>query len=128
MNLSRAPPPSSNRDNDVAGQGAFSLFCHLHDEVKSVQRFVPLVINYGNTEWSFASGVSEPRASILGVTDRWQGPYTTFAGIPDEGRNVSQEQLTFTKSVNRRVSARRYGVHKVQVRWVVRQGKRKERT
>lgn len=112
-------PPRSNRDNDVAGQGAFSLFCHLHDNVKDVQRFVPLVQDYGDTQWSFASGVSEPRAAILGVTDRWQGVYSTFVGIPDEGRNLSQDQMTFAKSVNRRVSARRYGVHKVQVSCVL---------
>lgn len=114
MDPSLRPPPS-NRDNDVAGQGAFSLFCHLHEEVKSVQRFVPLVVNYANTQWSHVPGVSQPRASILGVTDHWQGPYTAFVGIPDEGRNTSQQQQTFDKSVNRRVSARRYGVHKVQV-------------
>lgn len=102
-------------DNDVAGQGAFSLLCHLHPDVPSVQRFVPLVQDFGNTSWSFATRVCEPRASILDVTDRWQGVYSVAVGIPDEGRNTIPEQMTFKDGVNRRVSARKYGVHKVQI-------------
>lgn len=102
-------------DNDVAGQGAFSLLCHLHADVPSVQRFVPLVQDFGNTSWSFATRVCEPRASILDVTDRWQGVYSVAVGIPDEGRNTIPEQMTFKDNVNRRVSARKYGVHKVQI-------------
>ena len=102
-------------NNDVAGQGAFSLFCQLHPDVSSVHRFVPLVQNYANVDWSFAASVSEPRASICDATDRWQGVYSTAIGIPDEGRNTSQDQLTFKDKVNRRVSARKYGVHKVHI-------------
>lgn len=105
----------TRNDNDVAGQGAFSLLCHLHPDVPSVQRFVPLVQDFGNTSWSFATRVCEPRASILDVTDRWQGVYSVAVGIPDEGRNTIPEQMTFKDGVNRRVSARKYGVHKVQI-------------
>lgn len=110
----------SNRDNEVAGQGAFSLLCHLHPEVVSVQRFIPLVQDASNTKWSFASGVSEPRASILDVTDKWKGVFSTFVGIPDEGRNTSQDNMVFDdrypgQKVYRRVSARKYGMHKVQI-------------
>lgn len=109
------PSYYDRNDNDVAGQGAFSLLCHLHPDVPSVQRFVPLVQDFGNTSWSFATRVCEPRASILDVTDRWQGVYSVAVGIPDEGRNTIPEQMTFKDNVNRRVSARKYGVHKVQI-------------
>lgn len=109
------PSYYTRNDNDVAGQGAFSLLCHLHPGVPSVQRFVPLVQDFGNTSWSFASRVCEPRASILDVTDRWQGVYSVAVGIPDEGRSTIPEQMTFKDNVNRRVSARKYGVHKVQI-------------
>lgn len=101
--------------NDVAGQGAFSLLCQLHPEVSSVHRFVPLVQNFANVEWSVASSVSEPRASIRDVTDRWQGVYSTAVGIPDEGRNTSKDHMVFKDKVNSRVSVRRYGVHKVHI-------------
>lgn len=110
----------SNRDNEVAAQGAFSLQCLLHPEVVSVQRFIPLVQDVSKTSWSFASGVSEPRASILDVTDKWKGVFSTFVGIPDEGRNTSQDNMVFDdrysgQKVYRRVSARKYGMHKVQI-------------
>ena len=117
------PPPAKRKmannytlhDNDVAAQGAFSLLCHLDPTVPSVHRFVPLVQDFGKTDWSFANRVCEPRASILNVTDRWQGVYSVAVGIPDEGRNKSDTQMTFKEGVNRRVSARKYGVHKVQI-------------
>jgi hypothetical protein len=102
-------------NNDVAGQGAFSLLCQLHPDVSSVRRFVPLVQNFANVEWSYASSVSEPRASIRDVTDRWQGVYSTAVGIPDEGRNKSHDHMVFKDKVNSRISVRRYGVHKVHI-------------
>lgn len=116
----QAPPSLINNKMDlirpVAAQGAFSIMGKMEPGTKKIYGFVPAVINISNVAWRYNSSFSEPRDSVMDVTQRWQGIYSNFVGIPDDSvRDVSESQLVFQNAVDSRTSFRRFGMHKVNL-------------
>jgi len=100
----------------VAAQGAFSIMGKMEPGTKKIYGFVPAVINISNVAWRYNASFSEPRDSVMDVTQRWQGIYSNFVGIPDDSvRDVSESQLVFQNAVDSRASFRRFGMHKVNL-------------